>query len=142
MLPVVLTIAHLTAGTTNNVIPETAFMEGTMRTLCDDVRDQVRDQVADLLDLEVISAEFHEGRHVRQDIIEPTDIEQLLAVARENRDRRADVLNRVGGAHVTPVLGPPGPGARPRSPRHEELMKFCHRLSRLVKDCPSRRPFV
>jgi hypothetical protein len=74
------------------------------------VRDQVRDQVADLLDLEVISAEFHEGRHVRQDIIEPTDIEQLLAVARENRDRRADVLNRVGGAHVTPVLGPPGTG--------------------------------
>ena len=74
------------------------------------VRDQVRDQVADLLDLDVISAEFHEGRHVRQDIIEPTDIEALLAVARENRDRRADVLNRVGGAHVTPVLGPPGTG--------------------------------
>jgi hypothetical protein len=74
------------------------------------VRDQVRDQVADLLDLEVISAEFHAGRHVRQDIIEPTDINELLAVARENRDRRADVLDRVGGAHVTPVLGPPGTG--------------------------------
>ena len=74
------------------------------------VRDQVRDQVADLLDLEVISAEFHPGRHVRQDIIEPTDIDQLLAVARENRDRRAEVLRRVGGAHVTPVLGPPGTG--------------------------------
>ena len=74
------------------------------------VRDQVRDQVADLLDLEVVGAEFHPGRHVRQDIIEPTDIDQLLAVARENRDRRADVLDRVGGAHVTPVLGPPGTG--------------------------------
>ena len=77
------------------------------------VRDQVRDQVADLLDLEVVSAEFHAGRHVRQDIIEPTDIDQLLAVARENRDRRADVLDRVGGAHVTPVLGPPGHRTRP-----------------------------
>ena len=74
------------------------------------VRDQVRDQVADLLDLEVVSAEFHPGRHVRQDIIEPTDVDQLLEVARENRDRRADVLSRVGGAHVTPVLGPPGTG--------------------------------
>jgi hypothetical protein len=74
------------------------------------VRDQVRDQVADLLDLEVVSSEFHEGRHVRQDIIEPTDIDQLLAVARANRDRRAEVLDRVGGAHVTPVLGPPGTG--------------------------------
>ncbi|OLT21771.1 hypothetical protein BJF78_33865 [Pseudonocardia sp. CNS-139] len=31
--PVVLTIAHITAGTTNNVIPETAFLEGTLRTL-------------------------------------------------------------------------------------------------------------
>ena len=28
-----LTIAHITAGTTNNVIPETAFLEGTLRTL-------------------------------------------------------------------------------------------------------------
>ncbi len=74
------------------------------------VRDQVRDQVADLLDLKVINAEFHAGRHVRQDIIEPTEIEQLLTVARENRDRRADVLRRVGGAHATPVLGPPGNG--------------------------------
>ncbi|HYN56637.1 MAG TPA: DUF4388 domain-containing protein [Motilibacterales bacterium] len=74
------------------------------------VRDQVRDQVADLLDLEVVSAEFHPGRHVRQDIIEPTDVNQLLEVAHQNRDRRVDVLNRVGGVHVTPVLGPPGTG--------------------------------
>lgn len=43
--PVVVTIAHLTAGTTDNVIPETAFMEGTMRTLSDDVRERVREIV-------------------------------------------------------------------------------------------------
>jgi hippurate hydrolase len=31
--PAVVTVAHLAAGSTNNVIPDTAFMEGTIRTL-------------------------------------------------------------------------------------------------------------
>lgn len=43
--PVVLTIAHISAGTTNNVIPETAFMEGTLRTLSDDTRSLVREEI-------------------------------------------------------------------------------------------------
>lgn len=43
--PAVLTIAHITAGTTDNVIPETAFMEGTLRTLSEDVRLAVRDTI-------------------------------------------------------------------------------------------------
>ena len=38
MAAAVLTIAHITAGTTNNVIPETAFLEGTLRTLSGPVR--------------------------------------------------------------------------------------------------------
>jgi amidohydrolase len=43
--PVVLTIAHITAGTTNNVIPETAFMEGTLRTLSESVRTTVHEEI-------------------------------------------------------------------------------------------------
>ena len=31
--PAVVTVGHLTAGTTNNIIPETAHLEGTIRTL-------------------------------------------------------------------------------------------------------------
>ncbi|RBY82462.1 amidohydrolase [Geodermatophilus sp. TF02-6] len=31
--PAVVTVAHLAAGSTNNVIPDTAFLEGTIRTL-------------------------------------------------------------------------------------------------------------
>jgi hippurate hydrolase len=31
--PAVVTVAHLTAGSTDNVIPDTAFLEGTIRTL-------------------------------------------------------------------------------------------------------------
>ena len=34
----VLTVSHLEAGTTNNIIPHNAFMEGTIRTLNEDVR--------------------------------------------------------------------------------------------------------
>jgi amidohydrolase len=36
--PAVLTIAHIRAGTTNNVIPETAFMEGTIRSFSEKSR--------------------------------------------------------------------------------------------------------
>jgi amidohydrolase len=43
--PTVLTIAHITAGTTNNVIPETAFMEGTLRTLSESVRSAVHQEI-------------------------------------------------------------------------------------------------
>jgi len=40
--PAVITIAQITAGTTNNIIPETAFLFGTMRTVSEETRDQVR----------------------------------------------------------------------------------------------------
>jgi len=36
--PAILTIAHLTAGTTTNIIPESAFLEGTFRCLSDERR--------------------------------------------------------------------------------------------------------
>jgi hippurate hydrolase len=39
--PAVVTIAHVEAGTTNNVIPERAFMEGTVRALTDSTRSEV-----------------------------------------------------------------------------------------------------
>ncbi len=43
--PAVLTVAHIRAGTTSNVIPETAHLEGTLRTLDEDVRVRVREVV-------------------------------------------------------------------------------------------------
>jgi amidohydrolase len=36
--PAVVTIAHITAGTTTNIIPETAFVEGTIRTTSEEAR--------------------------------------------------------------------------------------------------------
>jgi len=38
----VITIAHVVAGTTTNIIPETAFIEGTMRTVSDEARETGR----------------------------------------------------------------------------------------------------
>ncbi|HXV93394.1 MAG TPA: M20 family metallopeptidase, partial [Pseudonocardia sp.] len=43
--PAVLTVAHVVAGTTTNVIPETAFLEGTLRTLSEHVRAQLHEDV-------------------------------------------------------------------------------------------------
>ena len=36
--PAVVTIAHIAAGTTTNIIPETAFVEGTIRTTSEEAR--------------------------------------------------------------------------------------------------------
>jgi hippurate hydrolase len=41
--PAVLTVAHLTAGTTSNVIPQTAWFEGTIRTVSEATRATVRE---------------------------------------------------------------------------------------------------
>lgn len=43
--PVVLTIARITAGTTSNIIPETAELEGTLRTMSEPVRRLVHDEI-------------------------------------------------------------------------------------------------
>ena len=43
--PAVLTIGRIVAGTTNNVIPETALIEGTMRTVSEATRAKVKDFV-------------------------------------------------------------------------------------------------
>jgi hippurate hydrolase len=43
--PVVLTITRIVAGTTTNIIPETAFMEGTVRTLSEASRATVHEEI-------------------------------------------------------------------------------------------------
>jgi amidohydrolase len=43
--PAVLTVARLVAGTTNNVIPETAMIEGTIRAVSERTRSKVHDGV-------------------------------------------------------------------------------------------------
>ncbi len=46
--PAVITIANVTSGTTTNIIPETAFMQGTMRTVSEETRAALRDRIRTL----------------------------------------------------------------------------------------------
>jgi amidohydrolase len=48
--PAVVTIAHLTAGTTTNIIPETALLEGTIRTLSAATRTLVHKEIRQVCD--------------------------------------------------------------------------------------------
>ena len=48
--PAVLTVGHITAGTTQNVIPESATMGGTIRTVDEMVRQAVRERVSRVVD--------------------------------------------------------------------------------------------
>ena len=48
--PAVVTVGRITAGTTNNIIPAYAELEGTMRTLSDATRADVRRRIRQVLD--------------------------------------------------------------------------------------------
>jgi hippurate hydrolase len=59
--PAVVTVGHIAAGTTNNIIPATAFLEGTIRTLSADRRadvvarvQRVAEKVAEAHDLTAV----------------------------------------------------------------------------------------
>ncbi len=43
--PVVVTVAHIVAGTTSNIIPETAYLQGTIRTLSESARATVHAEI-------------------------------------------------------------------------------------------------
>ena len=48
--PAVVSVTHVDAGSTWNIIPETAFLEGTVRSLDPAVRERVRKRMAELID--------------------------------------------------------------------------------------------
>lgn len=75
------------------------------------VREQLLDQMVDLMGLAIEQATFDPGRRVRQDVVEPTSVDELLRAARQRRAQRNDVMRTVGGPHAIPVLGPPGASA-------------------------------
>ena len=48
--PAVVTIAHIRGGTTNNIIPETVFLEGTIRTVSETTRTAVHAEIRQVVD--------------------------------------------------------------------------------------------
>jgi len=63
--PVVVTFGKIAAGTTHNVIPETARMEGTVRTLSEEVRSHVHV----MLDRIITNVAAAHGLHAELDIV-------------------------------------------------------------------------
>lgn len=101
--PVVLTIARITAGTTSNVIPETAELEGTLRTVSDRVREKL------LAEIERISVHIAAAHDCSADVAinrgYPVTVNDAAFVAFAR-----DVLGQLVGTDrimdmKTPILG-------------------------------------
>jgi hippurate hydrolase len=128
--PTVVTVGRISAGTTNNIIPETAVIEGTIRAISERTRAKVRDGIRRVA--EGVSAahdarvtvEFHDGYPVT--VNNPGSADFALAVAGEvvgatstvrlpnpvmGAEDFSYVLNRVPGAML--FLGGTGEGRNP-----------------------------
>jgi hippurate hydrolase len=138
--PAVLSVTRITAGTTNNIIPETAELEGTIRTLSEKTRALVRKELPTVC--ESIGAAY--GCRVQADIEpgypvtvnDPVIAAKVVALAAEvlgadNAEVMADpvmgaedfsyVLQRVPGAFA--FLGGAAPGTE-AAPNHSNRTVF------------------
>ena len=128
--PTVVTVGRITAGTTNNIIPETAVIEGTIRAISERTRSKVREGIRRVAegvsaahDAQVI-IEFQDGYPVT--VNNPGSADFALDVAREIVGEKATirlphpvmgaedfsyVLNRVPGAML--FLGGTGSDRNP-----------------------------
>jgi len=141
--PAVLTIANIAAGTTTNIIPETAFMQGTMRTLSESTREQMRANVRQVADgiaaahgaiaeveiepgypVTVNDADFADRvTQLARDLIGPDDVAEMESPIMGAEDF-SYVLQRVPGAMAFLGASPPGlePGEGPQN--HSNLVVF------------------
>lgn len=141
--PAVLTIANIIAGTTTNIIPETAFMQGTMRTLSESTREQMRANVRQVAkgiaaahgataDVEiepgypvtVNDADFADHvADLARGLIGPDDVAEMESPIMGAEDF-SYVLQRVPGAMAFLGASPPGlePGEGPQN--HSNLVVF------------------
>ena len=101
--PAVVTIGRISAGTTNNVIPAHAELEGTMRTLSDGTRAEVRRRIRQVLDGvaashdTTASFELIEGYPVTEN--DPRVAQDVLALA-------TDMLGADGAVQMpNPIMG-------------------------------------
>ena len=98
--PAVLTIAYLRAGTTSNVIPDSAYLEGTLRTLSEQTRTYLHDQLRQVC--RHTAAAYGCSARVEIEAGYPITVNDVDAAATVDR-LAAEVL---GGDRVTPMVGP------------------------------------
>ncbi|MGS0686031.1 M20 metallopeptidase family protein [Nakamurella sp. GG22] len=115
--PAVVTVGRITAGTTNNIIPAYAELEGTMRTLSDATRADVRRRIRQVLD--GVSAahdttatfELFEGYPVTEN--DPRVAAEVLALAAEmlGGDAAVEMPDPIMGAEDWSYVLQQHPGA-------------------------------
>ncbi|SFF12403.1 M20 metallopeptidase family protein [Blastococcus tunisiensis] len=95
--PAVVTVAHLAAGSTNNVIPDTAFLEGTIRTLSAerraDVVAAVRRVATHIGAAHGLEVAFEHEQGYPVTVNDPAAAAAVLAETRELLGERASVLS-------------------------------------------------
>jgi amidohydrolase len=141
--PAVVTVAHITAGSRDNVIPEIAFLEGTIRTLSAERR---RDVVAAVERVATHVAAAHEMTLVFEHMAgypvtvnDPVVAAQVLETATALLGERATalmpapvmgaedfsyVLEKVPGAMAFLGACPPGQEPETAPPNHSNLVVF------------------
>ncbi len=102
--PSVVTVGRITAGTTNNVIPETAEIEGTIRAISERTRAKVRDGIRRV-------AEGVSAAHDAQVTVEFRDGYPVTVNNPGSADFALDVAAGVVGANATVRLPNPIMGA-------------------------------
>ena len=101
--PAVVTVAHIVAGTTHNIIPETAFLEGTYRTTSDVRRAATSALIQRVVD--GISAAHGLSADVEFEPIYPVTVNDAT-VAERVRTLAADLLGETESVTMpAPIMG-------------------------------------
>jgi amidohydrolase len=141
--PAVVTVAHIEAGSTNNVIPDSAFMEGTIRTLSAaqraDVVASVRRVATHVAAAHDMTVEFEHIEGYPVTVNDAGVAAQVLEAAAELLGPRAGVLSpaplmgaedfsyvleTVPGAMAFLGACPPGEDPATAPPNHSNLVVF------------------
>jgi amidohydrolase len=141
--PAVVTVAHIEAGSTNNVIPDSAFLEGTIRTLSArnraDVVAAVRRVATHIGAAHGLEVEFEHEEGYPVTVNDPAAAAAVLEAATELLGKRASllspaplmgaedfsyVLQRVPGAMAWLGACPPGMDPATAPPNHSNLVVF------------------
>ena len=102
--PAVLTITQVHAGTTHNIIPETAFLEGTLRTLSNGRRDAMLALIERVAN--AIAAQHRLGLEFELDIAYPVTVNDAGVV-----EHVANLASEMLGADRVPAMPAPMMGA-------------------------------
>jgi amidohydrolase len=141
--PAVVTVAHISGGSTNNVIPDSVFLEGTVRTLSAVQRAEIVPAIGRLAgsiaEAHGLTAEFEHDPGYPVTVNDPGVAAQVLTTAADLLGTQASVLMRAPlmGAEdfsyvldrvpgVMAFLGACPPGQEPESapPNHSNLVVF------------------